>query len=694
MIGSREAHRHPHIGIRNEVEQVTKFTEALNGNNSRPRDPTAYGRSTSGDGVTHSSLIVGAKGYSTNALASSRTSRGKKNKGGTTKEKAKANPVKPTLASIVLPKLDRSRTYDGKYNNLIHMISDTKFMVACYNEIKGNPGNMTPGSSRETLDGINLKWLQNVGKDIREGKFNFSPARRRDISKRDSTKKRALTIASPREKIVQKALQVVLEAIWEPEFANSSHGFRPGRGVHSALSQLYYGGQTFIWVIQGDISGCFDNIPHETIIRQVKNKVVDQRVIQLTTKYLKTSSWDQEQNRTYDRTIGIPQGGVLSPILCNIVMDRFDKYMEKMTDKFHRGSRRAHNREYQRLEYKRRKAKNRRERIQILIQMRKIGNVDRFDNNFRRMKYIRYADDFVILMISNIHEARMIKNNTKEFLKNNCGVELNSEKTRITNMTKGFKFLGAEIIKPRRRHTFLCRGKEQRKSVATPRLLIKAPIADILKDLKKAGYIKQNNLKRYIPTYKGALINLTHHDVVTHYNSKIYGLLNFYTFASNLNKLRRVIWYIHASCALTLARKLKMRTMRGVFEKFGKTLRCPETGREIYKPKTMKVKHHYQVRKSVIHPKDILEQSWTAKITDNAFNRACILCGSTLQVEMHHYRTVKDIRAKLRTGNLTFAQWEGAVKRKQIPLCKYHHDLYHKGQLNYGDIKEIARYSG
>lgn len=157
-----------------------------------------------------------------------------------------ARPVRPTLASIVFPKLDKSRTYDGKYNNLIHMISDTNFMIACYNEIKGNPGNMTPGSTQETLDGLNLKWFQNVGRDIREGKFNFSPARRKDISKRNSTKKRTLTIASPREKIVQKALQVVMEAIWEPEFTESSHGFRPGRGVHSALSQLYYGGQTFI----------------------------------------------------------------------------------------------------------------------------------------------------------------------------------------------------------------------------------------------------------------------------------------------------------------------------------------------------------------------------------------------------------------------------------------------------------------
>ena len=130
---------------------MTKFTEAINRNNRRPRDLTAYVRGTSGDGVTHTSLIVGAKGYSTNALAINKTSRSKESKGRKTKDKVTARPVRPTLASIVFPKLDKSRTYDGKYNNLIHMISDTNFMIACYNEIKGNPGNMTPGSTQETL---------------------------------------------------------------------------------------------------------------------------------------------------------------------------------------------------------------------------------------------------------------------------------------------------------------------------------------------------------------------------------------------------------------------------------------------------------------------------------------------------------------------------------------------------------------
>ena len=173
-------------------------------------------------------------------------------------------------------------------------------------------------------------------------------------------------------------------------------------------------------------------------MKQLRNKITDQRVLQLMKKFLETKTLDREQDKTQERTIGIPQGGILSPTLCNIVMDRFDKYMEGQTAKFHKGERRAHNREYQRLEYKRRKAKNKKERRQLLLQMRRIGNVNKFDSKYRRMKYIRYADDFVILMVGSIHEARMMKNNSKELLKNNCGVELNVEKTKITNMLKGF----------------------------------------------------------------------------------------------------------------------------------------------------------------------------------------------------------------------------------------------------------------
>lgn len=691
MICWRKAQHQPSIGAK-PSEQATKVTRTLNGNNSRPRDLIASGFTSMRRRSFHSSSSVRAKENSINALDNKVTSSSKKNKAGETKT---IKSVKPTLATIVAEKLSSYQTHDGKYNRIMQLVTDPLFLVACYEEIKGKPGNMTKGIKRETLDGLSFEWFEKTALKIKQGNFNFLPSRRIEIPKPNSDKFRPLTIASPRDKIVQKALQVILEAIWENTFLDSSHGFRPKRSVHTALAQIYCGSQNFIWAIQGDISKCFDNIPHELIINQVNKKIVDNRFIELIRKFLETGYKDPKSGKINPTVLGIPQGGILSPILCNIILHLFDSYMDKLARKYSKGIRRAHNKEYQRLEYRRRKAKTMLERKKLLQQMRMIGNVDRFDPNFKRLKYIRYADDFVILTIGTKDEATMIKNNCKEFLKANCGVELNTDKTIISNLQDNkFHFLGAEIVKLKRNHTFIRSNKATKSYVATNRPLVKAPIQKLLEKLKTSGFIQQNHNKQYLPQHIGALLNLSHYDIITYYNSRIQGILNFYSFAANLNKLGRIIWYLHASCALTLARKYKLGTMKKTYEKFGKYLECPETQKQLFKPDNLRVKHDYKKNYSLPNPMSLLDITWAGKLTETNFGKTCTICGSTTQIEMHHLRSVKDVRAKIRTGDVTFAQWEGATRRKQIPLCNYHHELYHKGLLNHADLKEIIRFTG
>lgn len=172
--------------------------------------------------------------------------------------------------------------------------------------------------------------------------------------------------------------------------------------------------------------------------------------------------------------------------------------------------------------------------------MRRRGNVNKFDPNFKRMKYIRYADDFIILTIGTKDEAVMIKNNVKEFLRTHCGVDLNMDKTVITNLRDDkFKFLGAEIAKER--NTTFIRKRARSKTLARGRLLIKAPIKSLLNKLKEKNFIRQNKDQIYFPQHIGYLTNLTHYDILSHYNSKINGILNFFSLASNLNKLGRII---------------------------------------------------------------------------------------------------------------------------------------------------------
>lgn len=331
---------------------------------------------------------------------------------------------------------------------------------------------------------------------------------------------------------------------------------------------------------------------------------MDPRFLELVRKFLETGVTDPNTKEIDKRNIGIPQGGILSPILCNVVMDRFDEYMNKKKNRYNQ----SHNGEYHKFEYHRIKSKSLSERRILLMDKLKIGNVNnKFDPNFRRMKYIRYADDFVILTIGTKDEAIMIKNNAKEFLRANCGVELKVENTVITNLRDDkFKFLGAEISKLERNSTFL-RNRSTSRIKGTCRLLIKAPIKSLLSKMKEKGFIRQNNDQVYLPQHIGYLTNLTHYDIISHYNSKIYGILNFFSFASNFNKLGRIIWYLRASCALTLARKYKLNTMKKTFDKFGRSLTCPETDKSIFIPKNLRVKHKYQINNDL--PKDVLNES-------------------------------------------------------------------------------------
>lgn len=692
MICCREALRHSSRGVPKGFEQAAK-ARTLSRNYYKPRDLIAYGSNPTRKRSFHSSTFVGAKGNSVNTLDNKATSDSTEK--WDNKTKTKKQSVKYSLVDIVAQKLNNYQTKDGKYNKVLQLVSDPYFLIACYNEIKGKPGNMTKGTTKETLDGIKLEWFEKIAQELKAGIFHFKPSRRVDIPKPNSDKKRPLTIAAPRDKVVQKALQIILEAIWENMFYDCSHGFRPGRSVHSALSQLYYGGSNFSWVIQGDISKCFDNIPHAIVIKLIKNKIVDPRILELLRKFLETEIMDPKSKTVNKTILGIPQGGILSPILCNIVLHQYDDYMQKQTEKFNKGKTRSHNKEYQILEYRRRKAKTIKERRNYLLMMRRVGNVDKMDPNFRRIKYIRYADDFVILVTGTRNDAQMLKNNCKEFLKTHCGVNLNEEKTIITNLKDNkFLFLGAEIAKLKRDPNFLQNNLSTKSIVATPRLLIKAPIKNLLQKLKQTGFIRQDNNQIFHPQHVGSLVNLSHYDIISFYNSKIYGILNFFSFASNLNKLGRLIWYLQASCALTLARKYKLFTMSATFRKFGKLLTCPDTEKSLYKPNNLKVKHNYQKSKKVTKPEEILDISWASKLTETNFGKACVLCGVTEGIEMHHYRSVKDVRAKMKTGDSTYAIWIGATMRKQIPMCQYHHELYHKGQLTHADIKEIRRYVG
>jgi len=475
--------------------------------------------------------------------------------------------------------------------------------------IKGKPGNMTRGVTKETLDGISMDFFTKLSEGLIKGKFNFTPTRRIMIPKgTGKTGERPLSIASPREKIVQKAIALILESIYEPKFSENSHGFRPKRGVHTALKQLHIQGGTYTWVINGDISKCFYKIPHEKIMKLLSQHISCHRTLELIKKYLiNPAMLGKKLIPSHQST---PQGSIVSPVLSNIVLHELDSFCDKLKKSFDIGKARKVNPKYHSLGSSRYKTKNHILRANHL--KRRINMPAKYtqDPKFRRLLYVRYADDFLLLLISSQTEAFTIKRKISDFLKNHLQLELNASKTTIANVKDGFEFLGAHIIQRgtiiapvRRAKGTLDEIKLKIKSRHLRRLSVLTPLEKLTQKMINLGFARRNHLGTLYAKSRRDLVNLSHYEILSFYNTRIIGTLNFDSFASNYSHLRKIGWIYAQSCAITLALKYKLKTMRKVFLIFGKNLKDPNSDTELYSEKSMKVKHDYKIRSSYLNEK-------------------------------------------------------------------------------------------
>ena len=306
---------------------------------------------------------------------------------------------------------------------------------------------MTPGPDAETADGMTLGKIERIIDALRHERYRFKPVRRHYIPKKDG-KQRPLGLPSWSDKLLGEVIRLLLEAYYEPQFSDHSHGYRPGRGCHTALREVAITWTGTTWFIEGDISQCFDQLDHQVMLETLGEKIHDNRLLRLIGQMLRAGYLeDWVWNATLS---GVPQGGVLSPCLSNIYLDRLDKFVETvLMPGYTRGVLRRPNPEYSRVSSALHRARKRGDHAAVRAlrkQQRSLPTRDPCDPGYRRLRYVRYADDILLGFAGPKAEAEEIKRRLAQFLQEDLKLELSEKKTLITHArTSAARFLGYEI---------------------------------------------------------------------------------------------------------------------------------------------------------------------------------------------------------------------------------------------------------
>lgn len=455
--------------------------------------------------------------------------------------------------------------------------------MAAYNRIKSKAGNMTPGSDPETLDGISREKIRGIIAELRSKKFQFRPVRRTYIPKPNG-KTRPLGIPSPMDKLVQEVMRMILDAIYEHTFKDSSHGFRPGRSCHSALKEVTkWNGIS--WVIEGDIKGYFDNVDHNVLAAILSRRIKDRDFMDLYWKLVRAGY--VEEGNFVPSALGVPpkEGGLLSPLLSNIYLHEFDEYMEKKIEELSSSKKliskvnpkiSSYSEKLSELSAKYKETRDGALLKEIRAVRRERNTIPSRIRTDVRVRYIRYADDWMIGIIGDLKFAMDLKAEVGRYLKEVLKLTMSEEKTKITSLKDGMaRFLGVGLCIPSPKESKLvtrvtAKGKKVVTRVNHTRVFFYAPMKEIYQDLVKEGFCKNSS---GTPNAITKWIFLDHRGILLRYNAVARGFLNYYSFVDNYHEIVSLVNFtlLH-SCAKTLARKLNLGSRAAVFSKFGKGL--------------------------------------------------------------------------------------------------------------------------
>lgn len=599
-----------------------------------------------------------------------------------------------------------------QFKRLYRNLYNPEFYYIAYEKLSKNNGALTKGTDSRTINNMSLERIDKLIETIRNHTYTPVPVKRVLIPKKNG-KLRPLGIPSFEDKMVQEVIRMIIEAIYEPNFKDCSHGFRPMRNCHTALNEIVMWNGTK-WFVEGDIKGCFDNIDHHILINALRERIKDEYFIALIWKFLRAGYM---QDWTYHKTYsGTPQGGIISPLLANVYLNKFDEYMLKYIEEFNQGKTRKRNKEYKKIEFQIKKIKGfintgygklenklgknhelNDDEIKMLQgqlkelykKQKTIPSLDDFDPNYRRMTYVRYADDFLIGVAGSKNDCKKIKEDITIFMANELKLELSAEKTLITNSSDMVRFLGYDITVNRTQI-----AKKNSKGIVTrtlngkPSLYVPTEVWQRkLQEYKAIKIEYQNGKEVWKPYPRTGLMNYDEVEIINRYNAEIRGLYNYYRLALNSTVLQKFHNIMKFSFIKTLAQKNRTTSSKTVkSHKFNKDLvvKYSKKGKPAYIyfynegfRRQPKVDKKYLVSDELPNVMKYTPLQGRTSLVSRLKAKVCEYCGAeNVKLQMHHIKAVKDLK-----GKTDFERNMIARRRKQIALCTDCHLKQRLGKL-------------
>ena len=449
-----------------------------------------------------------------------------------------------TLLGLLRERGKRGLPLKRVYRQLYNM----NLYLTAYGRIYRNAGAMTPGVTEETVDAMSLEKIRDIIASSAAGTIPMATSTT-NLHPKKNGKKRPLGMPVWSDKLLAEVMRMILDAYFDGTFSEHSHGFRPERGCHTALREIYHTWKGTTWIIEGDIADCFGSLNHDLIISALAEHIQDGRFLNLVKKLLDAGYMEDWK---FKRTLsGVPQGSILSPVLSNILLSKLDRFVEtELMPQYNKGGRRKANQAYRSLinrAHRLRRQGQKEAAQKIKRQAQKLPAIDPQDPDYRRLKYCRYADDFALAFIGPKAEAEEIKQRLRTFLSEELKLELSEEKTLITHTRdSAAKFLGYEITT----------------RTAIPNTPSTGTDTEAGASMEKSASKFRNRwseekCKRYRrkgkPIHRAELLNESDYTILATYQLEYRGMVNYYRMAYNLHTLQKLKWVMEQSLTKTLA---------------------------------------------------------------------------------------------------------------------------------------------